>query len=141
MAILVTGGAGFIGSNYCHYVVNKYPEDKFVCLDALTYAGNYNNIKDLEGKDNYKFVKGDITDRDFIDKLFNVDKKRLDEVIKKARPVEIYAEQMANLSDEEFRRGQHLLRHKACSRSNNYYWHYVDNHNYNNSNKSSYTTI
>ena len=70
MKFLVTGGAGFIGSNYMHYVVDKYPEDYFVCLDALTYAGNYNNIKDLEGKDNYKFVHGDITDREFIDKLF-----------------------------------------------------------------------
>ena len=68
---LVTGGAGFIGSNYMHYVVNKYPEDYFVCLDALTYAGNYNNIKDLEGKNNYKFVCGDITDSEFIDKLFS----------------------------------------------------------------------
>ena len=74
MKFLVTGGAGFIGSNYMHYVVNKYPEDYFVCLDALTYAGNYNNIKDLETKDNYKFVKGDITDREFIDKLFNDEK-------------------------------------------------------------------
>ena len=74
MKFLVTGGAGFIGSNYMHYVVNKYPEDYFVCLDALTYAGNYNNIKDLEEKDNYKFVKGDITDREFIDKLFNDEK-------------------------------------------------------------------
>lgn len=70
MKFLVTGGAGFIGSNYMHYVVNKYPEDYFVCLDALTYAGNYNNIKDLESKENYKFVKGDITDRDFIENLF-----------------------------------------------------------------------
>lgn len=70
MKFLVTGGAGFIGSNYMHYVVNKYKEDYFVCLDALTYAGNYNNIKDLEEKENFKFVKGDITDRDFIDKLF-----------------------------------------------------------------------
>ena len=74
MKYLVTGGAGFIGSNYMHYVVNKYSDDYFVCLDALTYAGNYNNIKDLEGKDNYKFVKGDITDKDFIDKLFNEEK-------------------------------------------------------------------
>ena len=54
-----------------HYVVDKYPEDYFVCLDALTYAGNYNNIKDLEGRNNYKFVHGDITDREFIDKLFS----------------------------------------------------------------------
>ena len=70
MKFLVTGGAGFIGSNYLHYVVNKYPFDEFVCLDALTYAGNYNNIKDLEGKPNYKFVHGDITDREFVYKLF-----------------------------------------------------------------------
>ena len=70
MKFLVTGGAGFIGSNYMHYVVNKYPEDYFVCLDALTYAGNYNNIKNLEEKSNFKFVKGDITDKEFIDKLF-----------------------------------------------------------------------
>ncbi len=74
MKFLVTGGAGFIGSNYMHYVVNKYPDDFFVCLDALTYAGNYNNIKDLEGKENFKFVKGNITDREFIDKLFEEEK-------------------------------------------------------------------
>ena len=74
MKFLVTGGAGFIGSNYLHYVTNKYPEDEFVCLDALTYAGNYNNIKDLDNKPNYKFVKGDITDREFVDKLFNDEK-------------------------------------------------------------------
>ena len=74
MKFLITGGAGFIGSNYCHYVTKKYPEDYFVCLDALTYAGNYNNIKMLEGKENFKFVKGDITDKEFIDKLFNDEK-------------------------------------------------------------------
>ena len=70
MKYIITGGAGFIGSNYLHYVVNKYKEDFFICLDALTYAGNYNNIKDLEGKENYKFVKGNITDRSFVYKLF-----------------------------------------------------------------------
>ena len=74
MKILVTGGAGFIGSNFMHYEVNKYTEDEFVCLDALTYAGNYNNIKDLEGKDNYRFIKGDITDRIFIFDLFKKEK-------------------------------------------------------------------
>ena len=67
---LITGGAGFIGSNYLHYVVNKYPEDKFVCLDALTYAGNYNNIKDLEEKDNYKFVHINLCNKEKIDDLF-----------------------------------------------------------------------
>ena len=74
MKLLVTGGAGFIGSNFLHYMVNKYPEYEFVCLDALTYAGNYNNIKNLEEKENYKFVKGDITDREFINKLFEEEK-------------------------------------------------------------------
>ena len=71
MKVLVTG---FIATNFMYYMVNKYPEYDFVNLDALTYAGNYNNIKDLEGKPNYKFVKGDITDREFIDKLFEEEK-------------------------------------------------------------------
>ena len=79
MKILVTGGAGFIGSNFMHYVVNKYPEDEYVCLDALTYAGNYNNIASLEGKKNYKFVKGDIRDKEFIEDLF--EKEKFDVVI------------------------------------------------------------
>ena len=74
MKFLVTGGAGFIGSNFMHYEVKKYQEDRFVCLDALTYAGNYNNIKDLESYDNFKFVHGDITDREFIEKLFSEEK-------------------------------------------------------------------
>ena len=74
MKILITGGAGFIGSNFCHYEVEKYPEDEFVCIDALTYAGNYNNIKSLEKNNNFKFVKGDIRDRELIYKLFE-DKK------------------------------------------------------------------
>ena len=74
MKILVTGGAGFIGSNFMHYEVNNYPDDEFVCLDALTYAGNYNNIKDLEEKKNYRFIKGDITDRKFIFDLFKNEK-------------------------------------------------------------------
>ena len=76
---LITGGCGFIGSNYLHYVVNKYPKDEFVCLDFLTYAGNYNNIKDLEKKSNFKFVYGDITDRELLDKLFA--KEKFDYVI------------------------------------------------------------
>lgn len=71
MKFLVTGGAGFIGSNFMHYEVKKYPMDQFVCLDALTYAGNYNNIKDLETYDNFQFIHGDITDREFIEKLFS----------------------------------------------------------------------
>ena len=76
---LITGGAGFIGSNYLHYVVSKYKDDYFVCLDSLTYAGNYNNIKDLEKETNYKFVYGDIRDEEFIDELFS--KENFDIVI------------------------------------------------------------
>ena len=74
MKFLVTGGAGFIGSNFLHYMTNKYPEDYFVCLDALPYAGNYENIKELENKINYKFVKGDIKDIELVDKLFATEK-------------------------------------------------------------------
>lgn len=74
MKFLVTGGAGFIGSNFLHYMTNKYPNDYFVCLDALTYAGNYENIKELENKNNYKFVKGDIRDIELVDKLFDEEK-------------------------------------------------------------------
>ncbi len=79
MKILVTGGAGFIGSNYLHYVVDKYPEDEYVCLDALTYAGNYENLLPISDKKNFKFVKGDITDKEFVDKLF--DQEKFDAVI------------------------------------------------------------
>ena len=74
MKTLITGGAGFIGSNYCHFVVNKYKDEEFVCLDALTYAGNYNNISELEKYPNFKFVKGNIADRDFVYKLFKEEK-------------------------------------------------------------------
>ena len=74
MKFLITGGAGFIGSNYLYYVVNKYPDDFFVCLDALTYAGNYENIKPLENKKNYKFVHGDIRNTEFVNELFKKEK-------------------------------------------------------------------
>lgn len=71
MKYLITGGAGFIGSNFLHYMTSTYNDDMFYCIDALTYAGNYNNIKNLEGKSNFKFIHGDITDKELIDKLFN----------------------------------------------------------------------
>ena len=60
MKVLVTGGAGFIGSNFIHYWLKNHPEDFIVNFDKLTYAGNLNNLKDIEGFKNYEFVKGDI---------------------------------------------------------------------------------
>lgn len=68
--ILITGGAGFIGSHVVRRFVNNYPEIQICNLDALTYAGNLENINDIENAPNYTFVKGDITDADFINKLF-----------------------------------------------------------------------
>ncbi|MEA3446411.1 MAG: dTDP-glucose 4,6-dehydratase, partial [Bacteroidota bacterium] len=68
--ILITGGAGFIGSHVVRLFVNKYPDYKIVNLDTLTYAGNLENLSDIDQKENYKFVKGDICDTDFINKLF-----------------------------------------------------------------------
>ncbi|MBT5427268.1 MAG: dTDP-glucose 4,6-dehydratase [Bacteroidetes bacterium] len=68
--ILITGGAGFIGSHVVRLFVNKYPEYKIVNLDALTYAGNLENLTDVDQKSSYVFEKGDIRDADFIDNLF-----------------------------------------------------------------------
>ncbi len=68
--LLITGGAGFIGSHVVRLFVNKYPEYKIVNLDALTYAGNLENLEDVKDKPNYVFEKGDITDEAFINKLF-----------------------------------------------------------------------
>lgn len=70
MNILVTGGAGFIGSNFLHYMMSKYPNYNLTCLDSLTYAGNMSSIHELMNKDNFKFIKGDITDVELVDELF-----------------------------------------------------------------------
>ena len=67
--ILVTGGAGFIGSNFVRYMVEKYSDYHIINLDALTYCGNLENLKDIEDKDNYTFVKGDIRDKAIVDEL------------------------------------------------------------------------
>src|SRR5690606_4114640 len=79
MNILVTGGAGFIGSHVVKRLVNNYPEYQLYNLDALTYAGNLENLRDIENAPNYTFIKGDITDTDFLDALFI--KHRFDGVI------------------------------------------------------------
>jgi len=79
MKILVTGGAGFIGGNFVHYMVNKYPDDMIVNLDLLTYAGNLETLKPVENCPNYKFYRGDIADRAFVYDLF--EKEKFDVVI------------------------------------------------------------
>ena len=74
MKLLITGGAGFIGSNFIYYQLQNHPEDEFICLDALTYAGNLETLQSAMQYDNFKFVKGDIADRDFVYKLFETEK-------------------------------------------------------------------
>jgi dTDP-glucose 4,6-dehydratase len=69
MNLLVTGGAGFIGSNFVHHMLEKYSDYHIVNLDLLTYAGNLENLKDIEGNPNYTFVKGDIANRELVDYL------------------------------------------------------------------------
>ncbi|MBG9785016.1 dTDP-glucose 4,6-dehydratase [Shouchella lehensis] len=69
MNILITGGAGFIGSNFVEFMVNKYPNYSFLNVDLLTYAGNLENLKSIEEASNYTFVKGDICDSDLMSKL------------------------------------------------------------------------
>jgi len=67
---LVTGGAGFIGANFVYYMLEKYPNDRIVCLDNLTYAGNLQTLKAALENPNFRFVKGDITDRETVFSLF-----------------------------------------------------------------------
>jgi len=74
MNLLVTGGAGFIGSNFIFYMLNKYSNYRIVCLDALTYAGNLSTLEPLMNNSKFRFVKGDILDREFVNKLFEEEK-------------------------------------------------------------------
>ena len=74
MKILVTGGAGFIGSNFVYYKLDNYPNDEVICLDKLTYAGNLETLEVAMKNPKFKFVKGDIADRAFVDELFASEK-------------------------------------------------------------------
>ena len=74
MKILVTGGAGFIGSNFVYYELDNYPNDEVICLDKLTYAGNLETLEVAMKNPKFKFVKGDIVDRAFVDELFASEK-------------------------------------------------------------------
>lgn len=67
--LLITGGAGFIGSNFVHYYLKNHPENKIINLDLLTYAGNLSTLKDIENQNNYKFVHGDIRNRQLVDQI------------------------------------------------------------------------
>ncbi|WP_152513785.1 dTDP-glucose 4,6-dehydratase [Caldanaerobacter subterraneus] len=73
MKILVTGGAGFIGSNFIKYMLSKYKDYKIINLDKLTYAGNLENLKDVENNPNYTFIKGDICDKELVEEIFSQD--------------------------------------------------------------------
>jgi dTDP-glucose 4,6-dehydratase len=74
MKILVTGGAGFIGANFVYYMLKKHPEDKIVCFDLLTYAGNLETLKGALSNENFKFVRGDIADRPTVNRMFEEEK-------------------------------------------------------------------
>ena len=72
--MLITGGAGIIGSNFIHYILSKYNDYQVINLDKLTYAANLDNLKDIEDNKNYRFIHGDIADQEFIFKLFENEK-------------------------------------------------------------------
>ena len=74
MNIIVTGGAGFIGANFVYYELEKHPEDRIICLDKLTYAGNLETLEEAMKNPNFRFVKGDIADKEFVEKLFGEEK-------------------------------------------------------------------
>lgn len=74
MKIVVTGGAGFIGGNFVHYMLDKHPEDSIICLDKLTYAGNMETLADVMENPNFTFIKADIADRDAVYEMFETQK-------------------------------------------------------------------
>jgi dTDP-glucose 4,6-dehydratase len=79
MHVLITGGAGFIGSNFIRYMLNAYPHYKIINLDRLTYAGNLENLSDIEDHPNYTFIRGDITNRELVRHI--VQKYRIDTIV------------------------------------------------------------
>ena len=74
MNIIVTGGAGFIGANFVYYELKNHPEDRIICLDKLTYAGNLETLEDAMKNENFRFVKGDIADKECVEILFEEEK-------------------------------------------------------------------
>lgn len=74
MKTIITGGAGFIGSNYVYYMLERYPDEQFICVDKLTYAGSLENLEAALNNENFKFIKGDIADRDLMYRIFKEEK-------------------------------------------------------------------
>ena len=74
MKIIVTGGAGFIGSNFIFHMLREHPEDRVICLDKLTYAGNLSTLESVMDRPNFRFVRADICDREAVDQLFHEEK-------------------------------------------------------------------
>ena len=74
MTIIVTGGAGFIGANFVYLQLEEHPEDRIICLDKLTYAGNLSTLEEAMKNPNFRFVKADIADKEAVEKLFEEEK-------------------------------------------------------------------
>ena len=110
---LVTGGAGFIGSNYIHYMFKKYDNEiRIINVDVLTYAGNLENLKDIENRENYTFVKADICDKEAIAKIFA--ENDIDRVVhfaaeshvdRSIKHPEVFVQTTGNISDAECGKG------------------------------------
>ncbi len=98
MKILITGGAGFIGSNFIYYLLDKHPDYELICLDALTYAGNMETLTNALKSSNFKFIKGDITDRSLVFDLFE---KEFSQFSKQGIVVNFAAESHVDRSIEE----------------------------------------
>ena len=77
MKILVTGGAGFIGGNFVHFMLKEHPQDDILCVDALTYAGNMETLASVMGNPHFKFIKADIADREAIYSIFEQEKPEI----------------------------------------------------------------
>jgi len=83
MKLLITGGLGFIGSNFIRYILKKYPSYQVINLDKMTYAGNPENLRDIESDQRYRFARGDICDKELVNDL--VSKEKPDAIIKFCR--------------------------------------------------------
>jgi dTDP-glucose 4,6-dehydratase len=119
--ILVTGGAGFIGSNFIHYILEKYEDYEIINLDALTYAGNLDNLKKVENNSHYKFVEGNILDEKLMDELV----KQVDLVVHFA--AESHVDRSIESSDDFIKTNINgtLILLEACKNNNGVRFHHI----------------